>query len=82
MTTVATPTKTRKPTAYFAQYNGVSGILSKPGAHVLFFDPETYEVIPMTEPNPPGLVVLRDVEGWMSDYYADLRARVVTQQAA
>lgn len=79
---VASAAKTRKPTAYFAQYNGVPGILSKPGAHVLFFDPETYNVIPMTEPNPPGLIVLRDVEGWMEDFYTDLRTRVVAQQTA
>ena len=79
---IATPISTRKPTAYFAQYNGIPGILSKPGDQVLFFDPETYNVIPMTEPNPPDLVVLREVAGWMEDFYTDLRVRVVTHQAA
>lgn len=76
MQTVHEVTTTRKPRAYFAQYDGVAGILSKPGARVVFFDPATQTVTPMTEPNPPLLVVLANVETWMADYYADLMARI------
>lgn len=75
-------TAPRTPRAYFAQYDGVPGILSKPGDQVVFFNPETYEVTPMTEPNPPLLVVLRDVDEWMQDFYADMQARIAERRAA
>ena len=82
MTTATVPHMTRKPQAFFAQYDGVSGIITKPGNTVIFFDPETQTVIPMTEPNPPLLVVLGNVEEWMADFYADLQARILERRAA
>jgi hypothetical protein len=82
MTTVAETRTTRKPQAFFAQYDGVSGIISKPGTTVIFFDPETQTVIPLTEPNPPLLVVLGNVEEWMADFYSDLQARILERRAA
>jgi hypothetical protein len=39
-------------------------------------------VTPMTEPNPPLLLVLGNVETWMADYYADIQARLLEKKAA
>lgn len=82
MQNVAEMLPTRKPQAYFAQYDGIPGILSKPGDTVIFFDPATHTVTPMTEPNPPLLLVLGNVETWMADYYADLQARIEERKGA
>jgi hypothetical protein len=82
MPTITETPATRKPKAYFAQYDGIPGILSKPGDTIIFFDPATQTVIPMTEANPPLLIVLGNVETWMADYYADLQARITERRAA
>ena len=80
MTTIANAAATRKPQAYFAQLDGVSGIITKPGDAVLFFDPATETVTPITPANTAQLLVLRNVEEWMTDYYADLRANVIARR--
>ena len=83
MPTVAAPTKTRKPTAYFAQYQGVSGILSKPrGRRLSSSIPRPTRSIPMTEPNPTGAGRVAGRRRVMHDYYPDLRDRVLARQRA
>jgi hypothetical protein len=47
---------TRKPTAYYAQYLGLAGVLTKPADRVLFLEPHSGAVITLSD-----VEVVRDV---------------------
>jgi hypothetical protein len=75
MQTVPETTPTRKPTAYYAQYLGLSGVLTKPADQVLFLEPHSGAVITLSPAE-----VLRDVvvngavSEAMAQYVADMAA--------
>ena len=76
MSTVAVQPLTRKaPKAYYAQYLGLSGVLTKPADRVLFLEPESGAVVTLS----PAEVVLDVVVNGavaeaMSQYLADMAA--------
>lgn len=73
---VTTLRQTDKPKAYFAQFDGASGILTRPGTDVLFFDTETRQYTTITRANAHLLLPLQAVGEWMAVYYEDVaRAR-------
>ena len=56
MATVPNPVAQSKPTAYYAQYLGLSGVITKPADTVLFLEPHSGAVISLTD-----VEVYRDV---------------------
>ena len=50
MQTVPETPTTRKPTAYYAVFHGLSGVIVKPAEAVLFLEPECGAVITLTGP--------------------------------
>jgi hypothetical protein len=71
MQTVADPTPSRKPTAFYAQLHGLSGVLTKPTDHVLFLEHESCAVVTVTQADAPHLVVLGEVETAMAQWIDD-----------
>ena len=74
MQTVAAPTTNRKPTAYYAQLHGLSGVITKPAAAVLFLEPESGAVVTITTADEAHLVVLGAVAESMQQYVTDMTA--------
>jgi hypothetical protein len=62
----------RKPTAYYAQLHGLSGVITKPAAAVLFLEPESGAVVTVTQADAPHLVVLGEVGASMAQYLDDM----------
>jgi hypothetical protein len=56
MASVLTQTETRKPTAYYCTYLGLSGVLTRPAGTALFLEPESGAVVSLSPEE-----VLRDV---------------------
>ena len=74
MKTTAAPTTPHTPKAFYAQFHGLSGVITKPGDHVLFLEHESGAVVTITPADEPHLVVLGAVEDVMAQYVADQRA--------
>ena len=72
MQTVADPTASRKPTAFYATLHGLPGVITKPGDHVLFFEHESGAVVIMTPADASHLVVLGEVASSMQQYIGDM----------
>jgi hypothetical protein len=62
MASLTETTPQRKPTAFYAQLHGLSGVLTKPADAVLFLEPESGAVVTVTDADQPHLVVLGPVE--------------------
>ena len=60
------------PKAYHAQLHGLSGVLTKPAAHVLFLEHESGAVVTVTPADYPHLVVLGEVANSMTQYVDDM----------
>ena len=69
---MASPTVAHK--AFYAQLHGLSGVITRPGAHVLFLEHESGAVVTVTEADYPHLVVLGAVAESMDQYIADMTA--------
>ena len=72
MQTVPETPTTRKPTAYYAVFHGLSGVIVKPAETVLFLEPESGAVITLTEADYSYLVVLGEVATSMQQYILDM----------
>jgi hypothetical protein len=72
MQTVQHTSSTRKPTAYYATYHGLSGVLTRPAEAVLFLEPESGAVVTITPADEAALVVLGEVGDSMSQYLSDM----------
>jgi hypothetical protein len=73
MTTV--PETTHKVNkAFYAQFHGLSGVLTKPADRVLFLEHESGAVVTITPADQPHLVVLGEVATAMAQYVTDLAA--------
>ena len=68
-----TPTS-RKPRAFYAQFHGLSGVITKPAAAVLFLEPESGAVVTLSTADAPDLVVLGAVEDATAQYVQDMAA--------
>jgi hypothetical protein len=78
-----TPT-TRKPRAFYAQLHGLSGVITRSAAHVLFLEPESSAVVTLTPADTAALVVLGEVAASTAQYLVDMaagRAAVVCGRA-
>ena len=66
-----TPTPRKAPRAFYAQFMGLSGVLTKPTDHVLFLEHVSGAVVTVSQADAPHLVVLGEVESataqWVSD---------------
>jgi hypothetical protein len=72
MATVAAPSPASKPKAYHCTYLGLSGILVKPAAAVLFLEPESGAVITLSpEEVLVSVVINGEVGETMRQYVAD-----------
>ena len=67
-------TPSRKPTAFYATFHGLSGVLTKPADHVLFLEHESGAVVTVTQADAPHLVVLGEVASSMAQYVTDMAA--------
>jgi len=74
MPTLADTTPSRKPTAFYAQFHGIAGVITKPGDHVLFLAPESSAVVTITEADAPDLMVLGEMASSMEQYISDMTA--------
>ena len=73
MQTVPEISPTRKPVkAFYAQFHGLSGVLTKPADRVLFLEPESGAVVTVTEADYSHLVVLGEVASSMQQSIADM----------
>ena len=72
MQTVAVPPSIGNPTAFYCTYLGISGVITKPAAQVLFLDPESGAVVTLTDADYPNVVVLGAVATSMQAYIADM----------
>jgi len=72
--TLADSTPSRKPTAFYAQLHGLSGVITKPADHVLFLEHASGAVVTVTQGDAPHLVVLGEVASSMQQYIADMAA--------
>ena len=61
-------------TAFYCTLHGLSGVITKPAAHVLFLEPERGAVVTLTEADAPHLVVLGAVAVAMAQYVTDMAA--------
>jgi len=80
MQTVLETTPTRKPRAFYTQFHGLSGVITRSAAHVLFLEPESSAVVTLTPADTAALVVLGEVATATAQYLRDLaggRAAVV-----
>ena len=73
-TSIAEPTRTDKPRAYFGQLNGASGIITKVNGHIIFLETETNAVTTITAANAMQLLILDAVDHWVEQFYADIQA--------
>jgi hypothetical protein len=71
MTQTPTPSK---PRAFYAQFHGLSGVITKPAAAVLFLEPESGAVVTLTPADSAALVVLGAVEEATAQYVQDMAA--------
>jgi hypothetical protein len=67
-----TPTPRKAPRAFYAQFMGLSGALTRPADFVLFLEPESGAVVTITPADEPHLVVLGEVETAMAQYLDDM----------
>lgn len=75
MQTLANSTPPRKPTAYYAQYLGLSGMLVKPADAVLFLEPASGAVITLSDVEVYRDVVVNGaVATAMAQYVEDMAA--------
>lgn len=74
MATVTDTSSPRKPTAFYAQLHGLSGVITRPADHVLFLEHESGAVVTITQADAPHLVVLGEVESTMAQYITDMAA--------
>jgi hypothetical protein len=76
MSTVANIPTARKPAkAYYAQYLGLSGVLTKPAEHVLFLEPESGAVVTLSPAEVlRDVVVNGEVGAAMAQYLTDMVA--------
>ena len=75
MQTVLEIPASRKPTtAFYATLHGLSGVLTKPTAVVLFLEPASGAVVTITQADAPHLVVLGEVASSMAQYLSDMAA--------
>ena len=81
MQTIANTT-TQHNTAFFAQFEGTPGILTKVEGCIIFLDTETNAVTTITPANVHRLLTLDAVEHWVEQYYADMQAARLAQRAA
>jgi hypothetical protein len=72
-------TTTTKHHAYFAQFNGTPGILTKVGDFIIFLDTETNAVTTITPANAMQVLTLDAVDHWVEQYYADIQAARLEQ---
>jgi len=68
-----TPTS-RKPRAFYAQFHGLSGVITKPAAAVLFLEPESGAVVTLSTADTADLVVLGEVASSTAQYLTDMAA--------
>ena len=74
MQTVATSTPPRNPRAYYAQFHGLAGVLTRSADHILFLEHESGAVVTITQADAPHLVVLGEVGAAMAQYLSDMAA--------
>ena len=75
MQTVPEIPTSRKPVkAFYAQLHGLSGVITKPAAHVLLLDPESGAVVTVTPADTPHLLVLGEVASSTAQYLTDMAA--------
>jgi hypothetical protein len=72
MQTVTEIPTSRKPTAFYAQLHGLSGVITKPGDAVLFLEHESGAVVTVTQADAPHLMVLGEVTSSMQQYIDDM----------
>jgi hypothetical protein len=72
MATVAVPTTPRKLRAFYAQLHGLSGVITRPAAAVLFLESESGAVVTLTVADEPHLVVLGEVASSTAQYLDDM----------
>jgi hypothetical protein len=72
---MATVTQNPVPAkAFYCTFHGLSGVLTKPAAHVLFLDPDSGAVVTLHDSDYADLVVLGAVAASMTQYIADMAA--------
>jgi hypothetical protein len=69
MTEIPAP---RKPRTFYATLHGLSGVLTRPAAAVLFLEPESGAVVTITPADEAALVVLGEVGDSMTQYLSDM----------
>jgi hypothetical protein len=70
---MASVTQTQAPRkAFYAQFHGLSGVLTKPADRVLFLEHASGAVVTITTADEPHLVVLGRVEEAMAQYIEDM----------
>jgi hypothetical protein len=74
MQTVPEIPTARKPTAYYAQLHGLSGVITKHADAVLFLELESGAVVTLTPADSVAVVVLGAVEDAMAQYLTDMAA--------
>jgi hypothetical protein len=74
MQTVPETTAPRKPRAFYAQFHGLSGVITRPAGQVLFLEPESGAVVTLNQADAPHLVVLGEVAASMAQHLTDLAA--------
>jgi hypothetical protein len=73
MTTIPETVSTSKPKAYYCTFRGLSGILTRPAATVLFLEPESGAVVSLSpEEVLREVVVNGEVATAMAQYVVDL----------
>jgi len=80
MATVPETSTPRKPKAFYATLHGLSGVITRPAAAVLFLEPESGAVVTLTVADAPHLVVLGEVASSTAQLVQDMavgRAQVV-----
>jgi len=60
--------------AFYCTFHGLSGVITKPAAHVLFLDPDSGAVVTLHDSDYADLVVLGAVAEAMSQYVEDMTA--------
>jgi hypothetical protein len=60
--------------AFYCTFHGLSGVITRPAAHVLFLDPDSGAVVTLHDSDYAELVVLGAVAESMTQYIADLAA--------
>jgi len=60
--------------AFYCTFHGLSGVITKPAATVLFLDPESGAVVTLHDSDYADLVVLGAVDAAMRQYISDMAA--------